>query len=140
METERISSIKERKITKEKKFLTVDLKSGDNIFASDPDKNERCIKGAIPSGAVVRTIFDFADKRAKGSNFNICSVREIVSQKQKVDDLDVGIDNFWHIHRGSPVYVNKYVLSIEMVHKKRDKAPNFKQPEITNFPKIKKTR
>lgn len=140
METERSSSIKEKNITKEKKFLTVDLKSGAEIFASDPDKSERYIKGVIPSESAVRAIFDFADKRAKGRNFSICEVREIVNRKQKVDSLGVGTDNFWEIHPGSPVYVNKYVLSIEMVHKKRDKAPVYKQPEITNFPKIKRTR
>ena len=154
-ETESGLPIKEetKKEVKEKKpdFAVLTLESGKDVYREDPDKKNRgglhALKGLIPKGATIQIRVNFA----RPGDFLPCGVLKICDiPNRKTRVLNIGLDEDWEIEspikteRGlkirSWVFVNRYSLRHRQRRLREAKRPDFKQPQIPNFPKIPKEK
>ena len=141
--------LKEKEI-KEKKsdFATLTLESGKDIYREDPDKRNRkgrsALKGVIPEGATIQVRVNFS----RPEDFLPCGVLKICDiPNRETRVLNVGLDEDWEIEspiktgKGlkirSWVFVNRYSLRYRQRRLREAKRPDFKQPQIFNFPKDK---
>ena len=144
--------LKEKEI-KEKKsdFATLTLESGKDIYREDPDKRNRkgrsALKGVIPEGATIQVRVNFS----RPEDFLPCGVLKICDiPNRETRVLNVGLDEDWEIEspiktgKGlkirSWVFVNRYSLRYRQRRLREAKRPDFKQPQIFNFPRIPKDK
>lgn len=151
-ETESGLLVKEeiKKEVKEKKpdFATLILEEGKDIYREDPDKRNRrgghAFKGIIPKGATIQVRVNFS----RPGDFLPCGVLKICDiPNRETRVLNVGLDEDWEIdspiktEKGlkirSWVFVNRYSLRHRQRRLREAKKPDFKQPQIFNFPKDK---
>ncbi len=151
-ETESGLALKET-IKKEKKpdFATLTLESGKDIYREEPDKRNRrglyAIKGVIPERATIQIRVNFAQP----GDFLPCGVLKICDiPNRETKVLNIGLDTNWEIESAiktkkglkirSWVFVNRYSLRHRERRLREAKRPEFKQPQIFNFPKIPKDK
>lgn len=136
-------------VKKEKKpdFATLTLGPGKDFYRENPDKRKIRTQGVVPEGAAIQIRVNFA----KPGSFLPCGVLKICDiPNRETEVLKVGVDTDWEIRSAIKtkkgliirdwIYVNRWSLRKRQRMRKEAKKRNFKQPPISNFPKIPKNQ